>query len=236
MDRGPEMNMKDEAGLGLAIHWVQQAQISAYEDNCPLRPVKTGRQSLKWMSELESLRRGVRQLFNKCQRAKNLRSWELYRDAQRRLPKRLGGLTVVPLATYLGQLGYTGLYLGSLRSKIRLEPLLAPSRGCTQSEGETLDLLLATHFPNSLVIGREVAPAAACCVKRVDWHVAARVVTYGKVVWATDSFAPYKSPGMDRIFLAMLQEGQGVLTPYLVKIFVPAWQLATFQPYGARLR
>ena len=81
MDRGPEMNMKDEAGLGLAIHWVQQAQISAYEDNCPLRPVKTGRQSLKWMSELESLRRGVRQLFNKCQRAKNLRSWELYRDA-----------------------------------------------------------------------------------------------------------------------------------------------------------
>jgi hypothetical protein len=52
--RGPEMNMKDEAGLGLAIHWVQQALISASEDNCPLRPVKTGRQSLKWISELES--------------------------------------------------------------------------------------------------------------------------------------------------------------------------------------
>jgi hypothetical protein len=50
------MNMKDEAGLWLAIHWVQQALISAYEDNCPLRPVKTGRQSLKWIVELESLR------------------------------------------------------------------------------------------------------------------------------------------------------------------------------------
>jgi hypothetical protein len=49
--------------------------------------------------------------------------------------------------------------------------------------------------------------------------MAARVVTYGKVVWATDSFAPYKSPGMDGIFLVMLHEGQGVLTPYLVKIF-----------------
>jgi hypothetical protein len=43
LERGPEMNMKDEAGLGLAVHWVQQALISAYEDNCPLRPVKTGR-------------------------------------------------------------------------------------------------------------------------------------------------------------------------------------------------
>jgi hypothetical protein len=54
------MNMKDEAELGLAIHWVQQAQISAYEDNCPLRPVKTGRYSLRWTVELEALRRGVR--------------------------------------------------------------------------------------------------------------------------------------------------------------------------------
>ena len=58
LERGPEMDMKSEAGLGLAIHWVQQALISAYKDNCPLRPVKTGRQSLKWTEELESLRRG----------------------------------------------------------------------------------------------------------------------------------------------------------------------------------
>jgi len=34
--------MKDKDGLGFAIIWVQQALISAYEDNCPLRPVKTG--------------------------------------------------------------------------------------------------------------------------------------------------------------------------------------------------
>jgi hypothetical protein len=60
------MNMKDEAGLGLSIPWVQQALISACEDSCPLRPIKTGRQSLKWTSELESLRRGVRWLFNHC--------------------------------------------------------------------------------------------------------------------------------------------------------------------------
>jgi len=61
------MDMKSEAGLGVAIHWVQQAHISAYEGNCPLRPVKTGRQSLKWTAEQESLRRGARRLFNKCQ-------------------------------------------------------------------------------------------------------------------------------------------------------------------------
>jgi len=66
--------------------------------------------------------------------------------------------------------------------------------------------------------------------------VAARVVTHGRVVWAIDSFAPYKSPGMDGKFPALLQEGQENLVPYLVKIFLPAWQLTMFQPYGARLR
>ena len=34
-----------------------------------------------------------------------------------------------------------------------------------------------------------------------------------------DSFAPYKSPGMDGIFPALLQEGREVLIPYLVRIF-----------------
>jgi glucose-6-phosphate isomerase len=32
---------------------------------------------------LESLRKGVRRLFNKSRRDKNPRSWELYREAQR---------------------------------------------------------------------------------------------------------------------------------------------------------
>jgi len=34
--KGPEMNMKDEGGLGLAILFVQQVLISAYEHKCPL--------------------------------------------------------------------------------------------------------------------------------------------------------------------------------------------------------
>jgi hypothetical protein len=55
LGRGRMMNIGNEAGLGLAMHWVQHALITAYEDNCPLRPVKTGRSSLKWRAELESL-------------------------------------------------------------------------------------------------------------------------------------------------------------------------------------
>jgi hypothetical protein len=45
------------------------------------------------------------------------------------------------------------------------------------------------------------------------------VVTYRRVEWAIDSFAPYKSPGVDGIFPAMLQKGREVVIPYLVRIF-----------------
>jgi hypothetical protein len=63
---------------------------------------------------------------------------------------------------------------------------VAPSGGHTQSEGETLDLLLATHFPNSVVMERGAVPVAACHAKRLEWQVGVRNVTYRKVRWAID--------------------------------------------------
>jgi hypothetical protein len=70
LEGGPEMSMKEKAGLGLAAHWIQQALILAYEGNCPLIPIRRGRKSLKWTLELQVVRREVRRLFNKC-RANN---------------------------------------------------------------------------------------------------------------------------------------------------------------------
>jgi hypothetical protein len=45
------------------------------------------------------------------------------------------------------------------------------------------------------------------------------VVTYRRVEWAIDSFAPYKSPGMDGIFPVLLQQAREAVIPYLVRIF-----------------
>jgi len=62
-------------------------------------------------------------------------------------------------------------------------------------------------------------PAAAHHATGVNWWVAARIITYHRVEWAIGSFAPYKSPRMDGIFSALLQEGQEILIPYLIRIF-----------------
>ena len=45
------------------------------------------------------------------------------------------------------------------------------------------------------------------------------MVTYRTVEWSIDSLAPYKSPVVDGVFLALLQEGREVVIPYLVRIF-----------------
>jgi hypothetical protein len=221
LERGPRMNMKDEAGLGLAIHWVQQALISAYEDNCPLRPVKTGRQSLKWMAELESLRRGVRRLFNKCRSDKNPQSWALYREAQRNYRKEVRKASKNAWRTFCSSINDLPRSARLQRAlsrdpKIKLGSLVAPLGRHTQSEVETLELLLTTYFPNSEITWEPAASVAALRLDAptVDWP-RGRLPTEG---WTIDSFAPYKSPGVDGIFPALLQKAPEVVIPYLVRI------------------
>ena len=46
-----------------------------------------------------------------------------------------------------------------------------------------------------------------------------RVANYRTAEWAIDSLAPYRSPGLDGIFPALLQEGRRVVVPNLVRIF-----------------
>jgi hypothetical protein len=96
---------------------------------------------------------------------------------------------------------------------------VTPSGLRTQSEGETLELLLATHFLDSVFTEEVVAPAAACLAKRCDWRVAADIVTYRRVEWVINSFSPPKNLGMDGIYLALLQQGWEMVIPYQIRIF-----------------
>jgi len=186
------MNMKNEAGLGLAIQWVQQALIPAYEDNGPLRPVKTSRQSLKWTVEVESLRR-VRRLFNKCRSGKIPHSWEPYRQAQRKYTKEGRKASKNVWRTFcssINDLPRSARLHRALSRDPEIKPgsLVSPSGMGTQSEGENLELLLTTHFPNLEVTQELAAPTAALLARRSDWRLAARVVTYRMVEWVIFSF------------------------------------------------
>jgi hypothetical protein len=81
---------------------------------------------------------------------------------------------------------------------------VAPLGRRTHSERETLEVKLAIHFPNSVVSEEIATTVDAGCAKCCDWWVATRDVTHRRVEWAIDSFAPYKRPGTDGIFTALL--------------------------------
>ena len=122
LGRGPVMDMKSEAVLGLAIHWVQQALVLAYEDNCPLNLLRrvgkfwSGLQNWnpleeEWDSFLTNADQiRIRIVGTSIERLSVLigKRWE-------RPLKVLGGPSVAPSMTYLGQLDYTGLFLGTLK-------------------------------------------------------------------------------------------------------------------------
>ena len=57
----------------------------------------------------------------------------------------------------------------SRNPKIKLECLVALSDRRSQSEGETLELLLTTRFPNSGITQESAAPASALLARRPDW-------------------------------------------------------------------
>jgi hypothetical protein len=174
------MYMKDENGLGLALLFVQQAVLSAYENNFPLKPVQTEKHSLKWTSELEYLRREVIRLYISCRADRTPQSWALYTEAQRRYTKEVRKTSKDAWRTFCNSVNDLPMSARLYRDiscdpKIKLGSLLAPSCRHTQSEGKTLELLLATRFPNSLVTAEVVAPAAARSTKCFECQVAPRV-------------------------------------------------------------
>jgi hypothetical protein len=137
----------------------------------------------------------VRRLFNKCRSDNNPHSWELYRGAQRNYRKEVRKASKHFWRTFCSSTNDLprSARLHRILSrvpKVKLGSLVSPSGGCTQSKGENLELLLTTHFPNSGVTQVVAVPAAALLARRSDWRLATRVVTYRRVEWAIDSFAP----------------------------------------------
>jgi len=103
--------------------------------------------------------------------------------------------------------------------KIKVGSLVAPSGKHMQSKGNTLELLLATHFPNSVVTENMAASAAAHHIKQCDWWVALEVVIYGRVEWAINSFAPLSKSRNWWHMSGPVARGMEDYCPYLVWIF-----------------
>jgi hypothetical protein len=114
-------------------------------------------------------------------------------------------------------LGYIGLYLRTLKSSWDVWWLLL---GIVRNlKGKPwISFSLLTSLPQILLKeGWYLLLPATPIIWTREWLQT--LFTYQRVAYAIDTFAPYKSLGVDKIFPALLREGQEVLIPHLVRIF-----------------
>jgi len=75
--------------------------------------------------------------------------------------------------------------------------------------------LLDTHFPGNIPYTKDKNYNNSSHDQQVssdDWNMAKKIVTEERVRWAVSLFAPYKSPGIDGIFSALLQKADRYFT------------------------
>lgn len=90
---------------------------------------------------------------------------------------------------------------------------------------ETLKIMMKTHFPGSYLASSEDERGAhideSCRPTGTisNSSIPNTIFTRSKVEWAINSFEPFKSPGKDGIFPALLQKGGEALIDYLTNIF-----------------
>ncbi len=76
---------------------------------------------------------------------------------------------------------------------------------------------MRTHFQGDMKIKvKNEVPSHTLKPLRQDWYVASQVVTNQKVEWAINSFSKHKSPGLDGVFPAFIQEEMKIILEYVV--------------------
>jgi hypothetical protein len=89
----------------------------------------------------------------------------------------------------------------------------------TDNMEETHKILMKVHFPGSVVDHQTPAPAVEYKRDSRAYSLSGKLFTADKVKWAVDKFGPFKSPGPDRIFPALIQKSLEIIGPYLGAIF-----------------
>ena len=79
-----------------------------------------------------------------------------------------------------------------------------------EDETSALDCLLETHFPQHETVKVEQHELR---VSGADWELVRRVCAEDRVRWVVSTFDPFKAPGTDSIFPALLQKGLDLLVP-----------------------
>ncbi|XP_044745139.1 uncharacterized protein LOC123307003 [Coccinella septempunctata] len=216
----------NERDLERLANSIGQAIVSAYHENCPLRKKSDNRKVSWWNSKLEKLRKEVRKKFN---RAKSAGEWEVYRQILTLYNKEVRKAKRESWENFCSSIedAASGTRLHKILSRepsLTLGSVKRSDGTYTASGAETLKIMADTHFPDHVLIDSASAEEGnfTSRLKRPSkecWKFVNKLVTASVVRRAVLSFLPYKAPGDDEIFPALLQHGLEFLMSYLIRLF-----------------
>ncbi|XP_055714430.1 uncharacterized protein LOC129808685 [Phlebotomus papatasi] len=212
-------------GLEKGANDLTSLLISAYHDSCPVKTRKTNRDMPWWNRELQLLRSKVRKLWN---RSKKTNDWAEYKTTLTRYNKELEKSKRRSWRNFTEDICST-TEAARLQKVLAKEPTIGPSSlengpgNFTRDQKETNRLLLQTHFPGAILCAPE-------SVNRPKWkhipkqckdrdRLSKTIFTIETVEWAINHSKPYKSPGPDGLFPALLQKAIPYSSAFIVRLF-----------------
>ena len=211
--------MEDTAKL------LNEAIISSYHKACPLKPIRRGQKTPWWSPELGKLKRESRRLLKRALKLKTEQSWKSYKDIRREYKREISRSKMQSWKDFCE-------IIESEPEAARLQRILSKDKGCqvglvklpngkmASTEQESLECLLGVHFPDCTFqesINKDKGDRIS--EKEPCWETADFLVVPDKVEWAISKFSPFRSPGPDGIFPALLQRGLDILMPVLCRVF-----------------
>jgi hypothetical protein len=105
--------------------------------------------------------------------------------------------------------------------RAQLGALKKADGGFTSNRGETLDLLIQTHFPQCTSMkDDDIREELEWSRPTAEEHeCASAMVSKERVEWSINSFSPFKAPGPDGIYPVLLQKGMSIILNHLCVIY-----------------
>ena len=215
------INFKGNDSIDTKAEKLENCIITAFENSCKLSKGMTGKKPPWWSKKLTELRQEVFKLKRRAARLPLEETTECYKQAKREYKleiqsaKKSGwekfctGMKNVNTTARIHKVFKMGKKeeIGSLKTE----------NGYTTSPEETLQVLLDKHFPDKEEDEVEYENIHEGN-NNGNFNIP-EVINIEAVKASIKSFAPYKSPGIDGIYPALLQQGIDFLSKYILEIY-----------------
>ena len=208
---------KNEIEIENANNQLSKILMKAFIISCPIKNSKSKPKPPWWNTEIENESKIIKRLFKDARKYDTTEYWNEYRCQLKHYKKTLRTAKRKSWQNFCGKIESTTetARLRKILTKNEIPPIIIQNddNTWTKCEKDTLELLLNTHFPGCQS-NVETLPRSIQINETVP-----NFLTESRIEWALKSFKPYKSPGPDGIYPAMLQNCIGLITPWLIEIF-----------------